>query len=241
MSFEAAAWAIKQTPGTQTDKLVLIALCDCLNSNTQRCDPSNAHLAEAAMCSEKYVYRSLSRLELSGLITVERTLGRRNRYSISIPEETEVATPQLSEVVTPQLSGEVELITPQLSGPTPQLSGQTPQLSGDEPRRTKKGTKKEKLCVVKRSIPLGVEPGLWEEFLSMRKTLKAVNSDRAITALTNKIEKFGQQNHDVNEIIEKSLVSSWKDVYKPRKERHDGNSQRNHQQTATELLLNMDW
>ena len=233
MSFEAAAWAIKQTPDTQTDKLVLIALCDCLNSNTQRCDPSNAHLAEAAMCSEKYIYRSLSRLELSGLITVERILGRRNRYSISIPEE--------SEVVTPQLSGEVELITPQLSGPTPQLSGQTPQLSGDEPRRTKKGTKKEKLCVVKRSIPLGVEPGLWEEFLSMRKTLKAVNSDRAITALTNKIEKFGQQNHDVNEIIENSLVSSWKDVYKPRKERHDGNSQRNHQQTATELLLNMDW
>ncbi len=186
------------------------------------------------MCSEKYIYRSLSRLELSGLITVDRILGRRNRYSISIPEEIEVVTPQLSEVVTPQLSGEVELITPQ-------LSGQTPQLSGDEPRRTKKGTKKEKLCVVKRSIPLGVEPGLWEEFLSMRKTLKAVNSDRAITALTNKIEKFGQQNHDVNEIIENSLVSSWKDVYKPRKERSNGNSQRNHEPTATELLTNMDW
>ena len=200
MSFEAAAWAIKQTPDTQTDKLVLIALCDCLNSNTQRCDPSNAHLAEAAMCSERYISDSTTRLENSGFITVIRKHGRRNKYTIK-----------------------------------------TPELSSPEPRRTKKGTKKEKLCVVKRSIPLGVEPGLWEEFLSMRKTLKAVNSDRAITALTNKIEKFGQQNHDVNEIIENSLVSSWKDVYKPRKERHDGNSQRNHQPTATELLTNMDW
>ena len=233
MSFEAAAWAIKQTPDTQTDKLVLIALCDCLNSNTQRCDPSNAHLAEAAMCSERYISDSTTRLENSGFITVIRKHGRRNKYTIK--------TPELSSVVTPELSSVVGVMTPELSSKTPELSSKTPELSSPEPRRTKKGTKKEKLGVVKRSIPLGVEPGLWEEFLSMRKTLKAVNSDRAITALTNKIEKFGQQNHDVNEIIENSLVSSWKDVYKPRKERHDGNSQRNHQPTATELLTNMDW
>ena len=226
MSFEAAAWAIKQTPDTQTDKLVLIALCDCLNSNTQRCDPSNAHLAEAAMCSERYISDSTTRLENSGFITVRRKHGRRNKYTIK--------TPELSSVVTPELSSVVGVMTPE-------LSSKTPELSSPEPRRTKKGTKKEKLCVVKRSIPLGVEPGLWEEFLSMRKTLKAVNSDRAITALTNKIEKFGQQNHDVNEIIENSLVSSWKDVYKPRKERSNGNSQRNHEPTATELLTNMDW
>ena len=189
MSFEAAAWAIKQTPDTQTDKLVLIALCDCLNSNTQRCDPSNAHLAEAAMCSERYISDSTTRLENSGFITVIRKHGRRNKYTIKPPE--------LSSVVTPELSSVVGVMTPELSSKTPELSSKTPELSSPEPRRTKKGTKKEKLCVVKRSIPLGVEPGLWEEFLSMRKTLKAVNSDRAITALTNKIEKFGQRRNTV--------------------------------------------
>ncbi len=52
---------------------------------------------------------------------------------------------------------------------------------------------------------------LFTEFLEMRKKLKAVNSDRAIKMLINKLNK-----HDDNtkiKMLENSILNSWKDVY----------------------------
>lgn len=124
MSFEAAAWAIKQSPETQTDKLVLIALCDCFNKHNSRCDPSNTFLAKAAMCSERYVSESLSRLERDGYISITRRPGRRNNY--------EILTPELSsggQIVTPELSSGVQPLTPELSSETPELSSDKPVIT----------------------------------------------------------------------------------------------------------------
>ena len=49
------------------------------------------------------------------------------------------------------------------------------------------------------------------EFLQLRKTLKAVNSERAIKMLLNTLEKFDDDTKI--KMIEQSIVSSWKDVY----------------------------
>lgn len=52
---------------------------------------------------------------------------------------------------------------------------------------------------------------LFKEFLEVRKKLKAVNSDRAIKTLLNKLNKY---TDDVKyQMIENSIVNSWKDVY----------------------------
>ena len=49
------------------------------------------------------------------------------------------------------------------------------------------------------------------EFLQMRKKIKAVNSDRAIKTLINKLNKY---DDDIKmKMIEKSIINSWKDVY----------------------------
>ena len=60
------------------------------------------------------------------------------------------------------------------------------------------------------------------EFLQLRKKIKAVNSDRAINTLVNKLNKF---DDDVKyKMIEQSIVNSWKDVYElkePRKRKDD--------------------
>ena len=49
------------------------------------------------------------------------------------------------------------------------------------------------------------------EFIEVRKKLKAVNSDRAINTLINKLSKYPD---DVKyKMIENSIVNSWKDVY----------------------------
>ena len=52
---------------------------------------------------------------------------------------------------------------------------------------------------------------LFNEFLQVRKKLKAVNSDRAINTLINKLNKYDDDTKC--EMIEKSIVNSWKDVY----------------------------
>lgn len=49
------------------------------------------------------------------------------------------------------------------------------------------------------------------EFLEVRKKLKAVNSPRAIKTLINKLNKY--PNDVKYQMIENSIVNSWKDVY----------------------------
>lgn len=49
------------------------------------------------------------------------------------------------------------------------------------------------------------------EFLEVRKKLKAVNSDRAINMLLNKLKRY---DDDIKfKMIEQSIIHSWKDVY----------------------------
>lgn len=49
------------------------------------------------------------------------------------------------------------------------------------------------------------------EFIEVRKKLKAVNSERAIKTLINKLNKY--DDNTKYQMIEKSIVNSWKDVY----------------------------
>ena len=49
------------------------------------------------------------------------------------------------------------------------------------------------------------------DFLKQRKKLKAINSDRAIKTLLNKLNKFSDEDKIM--LIDKSIVGSWKDIY----------------------------
>jgi len=60
---------------------------------------------------------------------------------------------------------------------------------------------------------------LFLEFLEMRKKIKAVNSDRAINTLINKLNKYSDEIRI--KMIEKSIVSSWKDIYEIKTEKNN--------------------
>lgn len=64
--------------------------------------------------------------------------------------------------------------------------------------------------------PPRVEGDLWDEFLAIRKKTKAINSDRAITGIKNKLLKFSQQGYNPNDLVEQSVINSWKDIYEPK-------------------------
>ena len=52
---------------------------------------------------------------------------------------------------------------------------------------------------------------LFKEFLELRKTLKAKNTDRAIQLLVNELNKYPDQIK--KDMIENSIKNSWKSVY----------------------------
>lgn len=58
---------------------------------------------------------------------------------------------------------------------------------------------------------------LFIDFLEMRKKLKAVNSDRAITILINKLEKYNDETK--YKMIEQSIENSWKGLFELKKDK----------------------
>lgn len=55
---------------------------------------------------------------------------------------------------------------------------------------------------------------IFNEFLQLRKKLKAVNSDRAINSLLKKLENYDDDTKF--KMIDNSIRNSWKDVYEPK-------------------------
>jgi len=82
---------------------------------------------------------------------------------------------------------------------------------GKEGRKGKEG--KGTSRVNEFSIPEWLDKSLWDDFLSNRKKLKAINSERALNTLVNKLTKFKTDGLDPNKILETAVVKSWKDVY----------------------------
>ena len=58
------------------------------------------------------------------------------------------------------------------------------------------------------------------EFLDLRKKLKAVNNERAITMLIKKLEQFDDETKI--ELINESIVNSWKSIF-PKKQTKENN------------------
>lgn len=59
---------------------------------------------------------------------------------------------------------------------------------------------------------------IFNEFLELRKKIKAVNSERAINTLVNKLNNYDEDTQ--YKMIENSIVNSWKDVYELKEQKN---------------------
>lgn len=75
---------------------------------------------------------------------------------------------------------------------------------------------------------------IFNEFLLLRKKLKAVNNERAINSLINKLSLYDDDTKI--KMIDKSIVSSWKDVYELKEDKKD--SVKTHNEKVMEEFLN---
>ena len=64
-------------------------------------------------------------------------------------------------------------------------------------------------------LPGWIDENIWQEYMSVRVRLKAVNSSRAKKALVVKLEDF-RKHHDPNRLIEAAIENSWKSIYIPK-------------------------
>jgi uncharacterized protein YdaU (DUF1376 family) len=53
----------------------------------------------------------------------------------------------------------------------------------------------------------------WDAFIKMRKRIKKPPTDYAVKLLINKLDGFRAKGQDVKEILERSITSSWQDLY----------------------------
>ncbi len=72
---------------------------------------------------------------------------------------------------------------------------------------------REKATEVAFVVPDWIPKETWDEFLEMRKRIKKPPTDYAKKLLVAKLDKFRSVGQDVKQVLEKSITSSWQDVF----------------------------
>ncbi len=85
--------------------------------------------------------------------------------------------------------------------------------------------KESKLNNIEINLPDFVDVELWDEFMAVRKKLKAQNTQRAINTLINILNSNKEQ---ANDMLEKSVVNSWKSLFPDKNFKSDNNKTVHH-------------
>jgi hypothetical protein len=200
MSIKLMTSVWERTDLSSTQKLVLLALADWANDEGL-CWPSVNRLAAKASLTNRGVQKSIRSLEDMGFIRREEVTGKGNRYWISIPAND----------VHPCTA-----FTPPLNDVHP-----TPEPRSDNTSKTHHLTTKD-ITALPDWMPLDA----WQGWLEMRKQRKKPLTDRAATRAINKLEAMRDAGQDVAEVLDRSTMNGWTDLYEI-KERANGTNRTN--------------
>jgi len=150
-------------------------------------------LAENTGLTEMQVRTSLDKLVLTNEVTIKVT----NKFSIiSIVnwKSYQVSNQQDNQQVTNKQPTSNQQVTTE-----------------EEYKNIRKKEEKEII-----EVPDWISETDWNDFSDMRKKLKKPMTNRAAGLVIGKLEKLRMAGHDVNEILQQSIVNSWQDVYAPK-------------------------
>ena len=193
-----AVWDREDLSSTQ--KLVLLSLADWANDEGL-CWPSIERLAIKTSMAGRSVQRIIRDLESMGFVKRDEVLGKGNRYWISIPltecHPCHSVTPPLTEC-----------------HPTPDT------VSPNTPITHQSNTK-----YIIEGYPVWLPIEAWKGWVEMRKQRKRPLTDRAKARALNKLEALHLAGHDINELLDRSTINGWLDIYEPKETKRAGNSQ----------------
>lgn len=217
MSWQALAWASKQRPGRASDKLILIALADRHNEDSNIAYPSIAWLCEFSDLNRKTVIASLQRLEAAGLIADSgQRVGKSKQikaYSLAI--ETVPKTEQSQKRDSPEIS-------PRQSQKRDTEPSRNLCLSNDK-QYTRDSHWPE--------VPNWVPADKWNAFLKMRKAMRKWPTDDAVKLMLGKLRRWRDAGHDLGAIFDNSIENNWTGLFEPKGK--PANDYRNSKPTGT--------
>ena len=209
------AWKSEMPSGR---KFVLVSLCD--NANDQgECFPSISTIAERCSMGERTVQGHVHDLIKAGILLVQERAGRSNVYTID-PRRFRAplaaappADPPPRHTRTPPIPHPAPA---PLAPPPPQILHPTPAdfapITIKEPSIEPKGNqrKAQAPCVGK---PDGVDPQVWADWLTLRKTKRAPVT---LTVLDGAICESGKAGMTLNNFLKvwcergsQGLMASW--------------------------------
>jgi hypothetical protein len=192
-----AVWDRQDLSSTQ--KLVLLSLADWANDEGL-CWPSIDRLAIKTSMAGRSVQRIIRDLESMGFVRRDEVLGKGNRYWISIP----LTECHPCHSVTPPLTD---------SHPTPDTV--SPNTSITHQLTTK---------YIIEGYPVWLPIDSWKGWVEMRKQRKRPLTDRAKAMAYKKLEALHLAGHDINELLDRSTINGWLDIYEPKGMNNAGNS-----------------
>ena len=184
-----AVWDREDLSSTQ--KLVLLALADWANDEGL-CWPSIERVAKKSSLKKRAVQLAIRSLEEMQFIRREEVIGKGNKYWINIPVHQ--MHPCIKD--TPPVHQMHETRAPDASNTL-----NIHQLN----------TK-----YIKEPLPDWLPMDAWQGWVDMRKQRKRPLTDRATSRAINKLDAIRAKGHDIAELLDRSTINGWLDIYEPK-------------------------
>jgi len=241
VSFEAIRRALQQRGLPPTAKFVLIALADCVNSQSSKstgelvCHPSVSALVELTGLGRRTVFDNLKVLEQIGRI--ERLPGHRGRattYRLLLDECEYRTNHEQASVQEPHHPVREPHSTS--AGAALPSAGTAPQ-PGRNQEKNQEGTKKhreraqasetkqeefqlealakkpKKQTEPAMQLPDCIPAGSWEDYLEHRKAMKAPMTAVAQRRAIVLLERMEAEGQSSEAVLEQSIVNGWKGLF----------------------------
>lgn len=200
MSFDALAWAAKQSPGSSGSKLVLLGLAECAHRKTGLAFPSLAELVEFSSLDRKSVISNLDKLEAAGFIAdTGKRVGRTGQIKVYIlnMERVPEAEPSQNRNDSDFSAKGSENGTRNLSEPASPTEAKAS--SGKRPRKRVRPPNFE--------IPEWVPAEPIAAFLAMRAKKKKPVDDYMAKQLFGRLKSIADAGWNLEDVINKATVN----------------------------------
>ena len=84
------------------------------------------------------------------------------------------------------------------------------------PETEREGERETEKKPVVLGIPDWIDVNDWKDFLAMRKAIRKPMTPRAITMMFSKLEQMNKKGINVSQVLQRSILNNWSDVYEPK-------------------------
>jgi len=224
MSIDATRWAWSQRSVSATQKLILLSLADRAGEDHE-CRPSIQRLEMDTGLNRKTIMANIAKLAAVGLVEIihrrdgagrkitntYRLIGVSGREqpvdNLCISDDPSPKTGTRAKSQNGDMGGASENGDKSLNENEKEGSKPSPKIG----TRPKSQNRDINLLDIYRER--GVREDLWDAFMRERMSKGCTNSPYQIKLLYGIIDRAIEAGHDVNEMIEQSVVNSWKSLY----------------------------